>query len=111
MKKDKSAARTIAEIVCVLGLMIVAFCGGFSNGRYFTTKHNHHDYVRTMELKIADLDKSTELKIAELEGKIEQLENTGIEIHIVDHTGLWNVMGANYYPKLVFKGNEVKETE
>lgn len=74
---------------------VLAFCMSFFiiavMGLYAEIKQereSQHHYLRVMELQVA-----------EIKARLETLENIGVEINILDHSGLWMVTNANIEEK------------
>jgi len=67
----------MALIIMLMGIFILT-----QQAQHRATIDSHHTYVR-----------QTELDLADLKSRLSALEDMNISVNIVDHTGIYSVMG------------------
>jgi len=75
---------TFIHAVCIIAVVTLTGLLVHSLTDHRDTIDAHHDYVRQVEIDLADVKE-----------RLATLERIGGEIHITDHTGIWMVSGGS----------------
>jgi heme exporter protein D len=85
---------TIIHAACIIAVVTLTGLLTHSLTAHRATINAHRDYVRQVEIDIADMKKKIEADAIKSNERLSTLERIGVEIHVTDHTGIWLVSGG-----------------